>query len=118
MNGEDLLHLVEEVLDDMKAEQVRVLDVRAQTTITDYMVIASGRSDRQVRAMAERVVECAKAAGVRPLGVEGARTGEWVLIDLGDVVVHAMQPQVRDFYQLEKLWETTAAARRRAGESP
>src|SRR6516165_3071237 len=92
-------------LDDMKAVNVRVLDVRGLTDIADTMVIASGNSDRHVRSIAERVVEQAKAAGFRPLGTEGARDGEWVLVDLQDVVVHVMLPRVREFYGLERLWE-------------
>jgi ribosome silencing factor RsfS/YbeB/iojap len=92
-------------LDDMKAVNVRVLDVRGLTDIADTMVIASGNSDRHVRSIAERVVEKAKAAGFRPLGTEGARDGEWVLVDLQDVVVHVMLPRVREFYGLERLWD-------------
>ena len=91
-------------LDDMKAANVRVLDVRKLSDIFDTLVIASGNSDRHVRSIADRVVEQAKRAGFRPLGVEGAKTGEWVLVDLGDFVVHVMLPRVREFYSLEKLW--------------
>jgi ribosome-associated protein len=109
-------------LDDMKAVNIRVLDVRGLTDIADTMVIASGNSDRHVRSIAERVVEKAKAAGFRPLGTEGARDGEWVLVDLQDIVVHVMLPRVREFYGLERLWDSgeatpalapPAAARRR-----
>ncbi|HEX4648256.1 MAG TPA: ribosome silencing factor [Steroidobacteraceae bacterium] len=92
-------------LDDMKAANVRVLDVRGLTDIVDTMVIASGNSDRHVRSIAERVVEKAKAAGFRPLGTEGERDGEWVLVDLQDILVHVMLPRVREFYALERLWE-------------
>ncbi len=92
-------------LDDMKAVNVRVLDVRGLTDIFDTMVIASGNSDRHVRSIAERVVEKAKAAGFRPLGTEGERDGEWVLVDLQDILVHVMLPRVREFYSLERLWE-------------
>jgi ribosome-associated protein len=97
-------------LDDMKAVNVRVLDVRGLTDIADTMVIASGNSDRHVRSIAERVVEKAKEAGFRPLGTEGARDGEWVLVDLQDIVVHVMLPRVREFYGLERLWDNGAAA--------
>jgi ribosome-associated protein len=105
-------------LDDLKAVNVRVLDVRGLTDIADTMVIASGNSDRHVRSIAERVVEKAKAAGFRPFGTEGARDGEWVLVDLQDIVVHVMLPRVREFYALESLWDvgpavSRASARRR-----
>src|SRR5205085_10767051 len=93
-------------LDDMKAVNVRVLDVRELTDVFDTMVIASGNSDRHVRSIAERVVEKAKAAGCRPLGTEGARDGEWVLVDLQDILVHVMLPRVREFYGLERLWDS------------
>ena len=93
-------------LDDMKATNVKVLDVRGLTDIADTMIIASGNSDRHVRAIADRVIEMAKTRGVRPYGVEGARDGEWVLVDLHDVIVHVMLPRVREFYGLERLWET------------
>jgi len=100
-----LLQLVASSLDGLKAADVQVLDVRHLTTVTDTMVIASGRSDRHVRAIAAAVVEQCKRAGHRPLGVEGERSGEWVLVDLADVVVHVMLPRVREFYSLEKLWD-------------
>jgi ribosome-associated protein len=100
-----LQHAVTTALDDMKAVNVRVLDVRGLTDIVDTMVIASGNSDRHVRSIAERVVEKAKAAGYRPLGTEGARDGDWVLVDLQDILVHVMQPRVREFYGLERLWD-------------
>lgn len=101
-----LQQAVTTALDDMKAVNVRVLDVRGLTDIADTMVIASGNSDRHVRSIAERVVEKAKAAGFRPLGTEGERDGEWVLVDLQDVVVHVMLPRVREFYGLERLWDS------------
>jgi len=101
-----LQNLVTAALDDMKAVNVRVLDVRGLTDIVDTMVIASGNSDRHVRSIAERVVEKARAAGLRPLGTEGARDGEWVLVDLQDVLVHVMLPRVREFYGLENLWDS------------
>ena len=100
-----LREAVTTALEDMKAVNVRVLDVRGLTDIADTMVIASGNSDRHVRSIAERVVEKAKAAGFRPLGTEGARDGEWVLVDLQDLIVHVMLPRVREFYGLEGLWE-------------
>ena len=100
--------LVQVALDDMKAVNIRTLDVRGLTDITDTMIIASGNSDRHVRSIADRVVQSAKAAGYRPFGVEGARDGEWALVDLHDVIVHVMLPRVREFYGLERLWGTPA----------
>lgn len=102
---EALLDLVTMSLDDGKAEDIRILDVRGMTSITDYMVVASGRSARQVKALKDQVIEAAREKNVRPLGVEGENVGEWVLIDFGDVIVHTMRPETRDFYQLEKLWD-------------
>ncbi len=118
MPNEATRRLVLDALDDLKAFDVRVLDVRALTDVTDFMVIASGRSNRQVSALAEHVVTQAKHAGHRPLGVEGLQAGEWVLVDLDDVVVHVMQPEVRAHYQLEKLWgEGAAGSSARSGSS-
>jgi ribosome-associated protein len=102
-------HLVQAALDDMKAVNIKVMDVRGLTDITDTMIIASGNSDRHVRSIAERVVQNAKAAGFPPFGVEGARDGEWALVDLHDVIVHVMLPRVREFYGLERLWDTPDA---------
>jgi ribosome-associated protein len=101
----ELADLVLRTLDDIKAQNVLRLDVRHLTSMTDAMIIASGRSDRHVRAIAQTLVEKCKEAGFEPLGIEGADAGEWVLVDLGDVVVHIMLPKVRDFYSLEKLWD-------------
>jgi ribosome-associated protein len=103
--------VVIDALADMKALDVKVLDVRGLTDIADFMVIASGTSDRHVRSVAQRVVERAKEAGFRPHGVEGQKDSEWVLIDLNEMIVHVMLPRVRDFYGLEKLWEITVTKR-------
>jgi ribosome-associated protein len=105
-----LLTAVAAALDDMKAVNVKVLDVRGVADFADTLYIVSGNSDRHVRSIADRVVEKAKAAGARPIGVEGTRDGEWVLVDLNDVIVHVMLPRVREFYGLERLWETDAPA--------
>ncbi len=101
---ERIRRVVVAALEERKAVDLRVLDVRGLTSVTDLMVIASGTSDRHVKALADNVLERTREAGVRPLGVEGERAAEWVLVDLGDVVVHLMLPRVREFYQLEKLW--------------
>ena len=90
MHSKKLASLAEAALDDMKARDVRVIDVRKLTTVTDYMIIASGTSDRHVRSIADRVVERATVAGCKPFGLEGEEAGEWVLVDLQDVVVHVM----------------------------
>ena len=100
-----LLRLVCQALEDMKAVDIRVLDVRGVSDVTDYMVIAGGTSDRHLRSVADRVVQMCKAAGQRPLGVEGEAQGEWVLVDLPDVMVHIMLPRTRELYQLEQLWD-------------
>lgn len=94
-------------MEDIKSDHIQLFDVRRLTSITDFMIIGNGRSNRQVRAIADKVIEAAGKAGIKPLGVEGYEGGEWVLIDLGDVVVHAMHPLTRAFYQLEKLWGDT-----------
>lgn len=104
MQAEALRNLVTTALQDMKGVDIRVLDVRGLTALTDFMVIASGTSDRHVKSLARNVQDEARRAGVKPMGVEGEAEGEWVLVDLRDVVVHVMRPQVRDFYNLEKLW--------------
>lgn len=101
----ELTRLAVDALEQLKAQDVRVLDVRQLTPITDAMVICTGTSNRHVKALADAVIEHAKRAGHRPRGVEGLDPGEWVLVDLGDAVVHVMQAQARAFYQLEKLWD-------------
>jgi ribosome-associated protein len=111
-----VVKVVEGALDEMKAVNIKVMNVQKLTDITDTMIIASGNSDRHVRSIADRVIEHAKKAGFRPMGVEGERDGEWVLVDLQDVIVHIMLPRVREFYRLENLWDVSAA-RREAAEA-
>ena len=110
-----LKNIVVDALADMKALDVKLLDVRGLTDIADYMVIASGTSDRHVRSVAQRVVEKTKEAGFRPHGVEGQQDGDWVLIDLSEMIVHVMLPRVREFYGLEKLWDLSMSKRAARG---
>jgi ribosome-associated protein len=110
MQLEELKRLVIEAMEEIKAEDIKIIEVSELTSITDLMIIASGRSTRQVRAIADNVIEKVKHAGVTPLGVEGQQPGDWVLVDLADIVVHVMMPEVRDFYNLEKLWSVEPGA--------
>lgn len=105
MNSEEILQLVLSTLEDVKAQSVVSIDVRTVTDITDYMVIASGTSSRHVKSVADRVASTLRDAGSKPLGREGEEQGEWVLVDFSDVILHVMQPAIREHYQLEKLWE-------------
>ncbi|MCK9469814.1 MAG: ribosome silencing factor [Porticoccaceae bacterium] len=104
MTSNNLDAIIISALEDIKAIDIAVLDVSAMTDVMDTLVVASGNSNRQVKALADNVVEECKKAGFQPLGVEGLDTAEWVLVDLGDVVVHVMLPETRKFYELEKLW--------------
>jgi ribosome-associated protein len=112
LNAEQLKQLVVDAIEDVKGTDIKVLDVIDKSSVTDVMVIATGNTSRQVKAISDNIIEKAKQAGVRPLGTEGEQHAEWILIDLGDVVAHIMQPAIRDFYNLEKLWgeESPAAA--------
>ena len=104
MKSDQLKGLVTDALSELKAVDVVVIDVVEVSGFTDFMVVAGGTSSRHVKALADNLVRRCREAGVRPMGVEGERAAEWILIDLGDVVVHIMLPDIRDFYNLEKLW--------------
>jgi len=108
--AEQLLTKVTEALDDKKGQQIDVIDVRGKCSFADHIVIATGSSNRHVKSLAMEVSMVSKKHGLIPLGVEGMDAGEWVLIDLGDTIVHVMQPKIREFYQLEKLWAVEAEA--------
>ncbi len=101
---EHLRQRVLTALDELKAKDVHEIDVRGKTSIADLLIIASGTSTRHVKSIADEVVKYAKQAGMLPLGIEGQREAEWVLVDLGDIVVHVMLPRIREFYGLERLW--------------
>ena len=107
MNSEELSDLVVDALEEVKGLDIIKLDVSNMTTVTDWMIVASGTSSRHVNALVENVSDKAKAAGHRPTGIEGEAGGEWVLLDLNDALVHVMLPKVREFYNLEKLWSIT-----------
>lgn len=102
--SDSLESIIIDALEDIKAQNIAILDVRELTGIMDKMVVASGTSTRQVKALADNVVARAKQAGYRPIGVEGEDTAEWILVDFGDIIVHLMLPATRAFYDLEKLW--------------
>lgn len=104
MSTDQLLKLVLTTLDDSKGYNIKAIDVQDKTSVTDYMVFATGTSERHVKALADHVVEKVKEHHFKPLGVEGGQASDWILVDLGDVIVHVMLAQTREFYQLEKLW--------------
>tara|TARA_B110000046_G_scaffold152784_1_gene162087 strand:+ start:545 stop:910 length:366 start_codon:yes stop_codon:yes gene_type:complete len=106
MNIEKSIDTILKVLEDNKALDVIVFEVSKLTSISDYMIIASGRSSRQVNSISEKVTEAAKENGLVLLGTEGKKEGDWVLVDLGDIIVHIMHPDTREYYQLEKLWSS------------
>ena len=112
MDAVTLNKLVIDSLEDLKAQDITVIDVTGRNTVTDTMVIATGTSSRHAQALADNVSEKSKAAGHMPLGSEGRGTSDWVLIDLGDVVVHVMTAQAREYYDLESLWDESQATSR------
>ena len=108
---EELSQIVIKALEDLKAKNIVQLDVREMTDVTDTLIIARGTSNRHVKSIANNVVEDSKKLGYMPLGVEGIDAGDWVLVDFGDIVVHVMQEETRNFYELEKLWSITPSNR-------
>ena len=108
MNSEQLSELVVDSLEELKGKDIIRLDVSDLTTLTDYMVVASGTSNRHVKALSDAVAGRAKEVGHRPIGIEGEEGSEWILLDLGDTLVHVMLPRVREFYNLEKLWSLSS----------
>ncbi|WP_442112050.1 ribosome silencing factor [Pseudomonas sp. NUPR-001] len=104
ISGEELVELTKAALADVKAQDIQVIDVRDKHSLTDYMIIATGTSNRQINAMLEKVREAVKAKGAQPLGEEGKGESDWVLLDLNDVIVHMMTAAARQFYDLERLW--------------
>lgn len=107
MGSEQLKELVVNAIEEMKGNNLKVLDVRDLTSVTDFMIITSGTSSRHVKSLAENVVKCCKANRIRPIGIEGDGKAEWVLVDLGGAVVHIMLPATRQFYDIERLWAST-----------
>lgn len=103
-NDATLRRRVVDALEDLKAQDIVEIDVRGKTSFADLLIIASGTSSRHVKSIADEVIKFAKEAGVLPLGVEGQSEAEWVLVDLGDIIVHVMLPRIREFYGLERLW--------------
>ena len=112
MKKEQLKDLVIDAIEDIKGTDIQVYDLEGKSDVTDVMIIASGNTARQVKAISDNIIDKSKKQGIMPLGVEGQTAAEWVLVDLGDVVAHIMTPSIRDFYNLEKLWgdESPSAA--------
>ena len=111
MQTEELVQLAVAALEDLKGQDITTIDVQGKTSVTDYMIIASGSSSRHVKSLVENVLEKVKEQGVRPIGSEGLEGGEWALLDLDDVVVHVMQVPTRQFYDLERLWQGAEQSR-------
>lgn len=115
MQSEELQRVIHELLDEAKLQDIVLLDVRGISSIADFMLVATGTSSRHVTASADKLVEQMRERGVRPLGVEGQETGDWVLIDFGEVIVHLMRGETRQLYQLEKLWSRMDSGERAGG---
>ncbi|MFV8783515.1 ribosome silencing factor [Microbulbifer sp. SA54] len=113
----DIKEIAVNALEDLKGQDIVALDVSELSDVMETLIICTGTSNRQVKSLASNVVEDGKEAGIRPIGVEGMDTGEWVLVDYGDVVIHVMQAQIRAFYDLEKLWSMTPNTRENADGS-
>lgn len=109
MQTDELLHIVQTVLDERKGQYITTIDVRGKTSFTDYMVVATGTSERHIQSLCQYVSEKVEESGLKSLGIEGGQGSDWVLLDLGDVIVHVMTAQAREFYQLEKLWSVDHA---------
>lgn len=106
-----LLEIIRATLDDKKGQNITIIDVIGRTSITDYMVVVTGTSNRHLKSLSDYVIEKVReTAGLKPLGVEGDQGSDWVLLDLGDIIVHIMTEQSREYYQLEKLWSVPAPA--------
>jgi len=116
MNTETILQIVTDALHELKAIDLSMIDVREMTTVTDFMIICTGRSTRHVKSLANEVIQTAKAAEVSYIRAEGEKNGDWVIVDLADVVVHIMLPAVREFYRLEDLWHPVETARNRQNQ--
>lgn len=116
MDIRKLQKIVVSALEDIKGKDIEVINTAKLTSMFDRLVIASGDSNRQVKALARNVHEKVREAGGEVLSIEGEESGEWVLVDLGDIVVHVMQPQVRQYYNLEELWQATPSQRKKATE--
>jgi ribosome-associated protein len=114
---ESLRNLIIDALEDRKGHDVVAMNVTSMSDVTDYMIIASGTSNRHVKALVDRVMDAASTAGVRPLGVEGRETNEWVLVDMGDALVHVMQAEARRFYDLERLWSDLPGEQSDSGQA-
>ncbi len=111
MQNIELKEQVIKALEDVKGQEIVCMDIRELTDIADFMIVATGNSNRQVKALVNNVVEEVKKSGVQPIGVEGQEQAEWVLVDLADVIVHVMLPKVREYYDIERLWSMTPSKR-------